>query len=63
MKTTQYLIAEVPCRQLALMYLLGAHDRGKSIDALGQFKLPCSFRYIAMEDQTLERAAFLRRRR
>jgi hypothetical protein len=36
--------------QLALMYLLGAQDRGHTIDALGRFKLPCSFHYIAIND-------------
>lgn len=35
--------------QLALMYLLGAQDRGHTIDALGRFKLPCSFHYFAIE--------------
>ena len=38
--------------QLALMYLLGAQDRGQTIDALGRFKLPCSFHYIAIDDQS-----------
>jgi HEPN domain-containing protein len=37
--------------QLALMYLLGAQDRGQTIDALGRFKLPCSFHYTAIGDQ------------
>ena len=37
--------------QLALMYLLGAQDRGQTIDALVRLKLPCSFHYIAIDDQ------------
>jgi HEPN domain-containing protein len=37
--------------QLALMYLLGAQDRGQTIDALVRFKLPCSCHYIAINDQ------------
>jgi len=36
--------------QLALMYLLGAQDQGHTIDALGRFKLPCSFHYFAIDD-------------
>lgn len=37
--------------QLALMYLLEAQDRGHTIDALVRVKLPCSFHYIAVNDQ------------
>jgi HEPN domain-containing protein len=37
--------------QLALMYLLGAKDRGQTIDALARFQLPCSFHYTPIDDQ------------
>jgi len=37
--------------QLALMYLLGAHDQGQTIDALVRLKVPCSFHYIAIGNQ------------
>ena len=42
--------------QLALMYLLGAQDRGQTIDALVRFILPCSFHYFPITDlPTLQR--------
>ncbi len=37
--------------QQALMFLLGAQDQGQTIDILGHFKLPCSFHYVAIDDQ------------
>ena len=38
-------------RQLALLYLLGAQDQGQTIDALGRYKLPCSFHYFMIDDR------------
>ena len=46
--------------QLALMYLLGAQGGGHTIDALVRFKLPCSFHYIAIDDQNELRRLELR---